>query len=166
MNRMLSGRDGDLLISVMNNLDTARRFLTEFTDMGLRQRGMTTINMPDDVCIGLEHHILINQSGTRDRWTTRVYRALDAILACPSHHFLCFFTGLDRTKPYLTQELNARVGELFKVLLDHPFFNDGCACKYFDTPRTKVVKGPLCRDRQSLQTNDILWAPGQMHLAS
>ncbi len=79
----LGGRDRHLLVAVVHDLDRARALLAELAHMGLGQRGVAAVDVADDVGIGLEHHVLVDQARARDRGAARVDRALDAVLCAP-----------------------------------------------------------------------------------
>ena len=126
---------------------------------------MAAVDVADDVGVGFQDHILVNQARAGNRRAAGVDGALDAVLARPGHHFLGLVAGLDRAQTDLAQQPDTGLGEFLEVLLDHAFFNDGRAGQHLDAARAEFVKGALRRDGQRLQTNDVLGTPGQVHLA-
>ena len=150
LQRRLRGRNGHFLVAVVNDLDRARRLLAQLADMRFRQGGVAAIDVTDDVGVGLQHHVLVDQAGARNRRAASVDGALDAILARPAHHLGRLVTGLDRTQTHLAQQTHARLSELLEVLLDHALFNDRGARQNLDTTGAEVVKSALRGDRQRL----------------
>ena len=66
LQRGLRRRDRDLLVAVVHDLDGARRLLAQLAHMRFRQRGVAAVDVADDVGVGLEHHILVDQPGAGD----------------------------------------------------------------------------------------------------
>ena len=80
------GEECSPFISVMHNFEGARRFLAEGHDLIVWQRGMTAVDVANDIGIGGEHDIFINQAGTRNRGAAGMNGALNPVLSGPGDH--------------------------------------------------------------------------------
>jgi hypothetical protein len=60
--RRSRGRQGNPLITVMNDLDRATGSLAKLANVALWQCGVASVDVADDVRICLEDNILINQA--------------------------------------------------------------------------------------------------------
>ena len=88
--RGAEGEEGGLLIAVMDDLDGALALLAEAADLIQRQSRMAAVDMADDIGIGFQHHILVDEARAGDGGAAGVDRALDAVFAGPGHHALGF----------------------------------------------------------------------------
>src|SRR5262249_17522971 len=144
------------LVAVVDDLDRARAFLAERADLVDRQRGVAAVDVADDVGVGLQHHVLVDQAGAGDRRAAGVDRALDAVLARPRHHLPGFPAALDAAEADLAQELHARLGQLLEVALDHALLDHRRARMHFDAAGVEGVEGALRRDGERLHADDVL----------
>ena len=78
------------------------------TDLVVRQRRVAAVDVADDIRVGLEHDVLVDQPGARNRRAAGMDGALDAVFARPRHH-ACRAVGPSFTaaKPDLAQQLDA-----------------------------------------------------------
>ncbi len=152
-------------VAVVHELDAARALLDEFDDLIVGKRGMAAVDVADDVGIGLEHHVLVDQAGPGDRRTAGVDRALDAVLARPGHHRLRLVRRLHRTEAHLAHEPHPAGGELAEVLLRHLPLRYGGAGVQLDPEGAEVRVHALRGDRPGLEADDVLGASREVHLA-
>ena len=130
---------------------------------------MAAVYVPDDISIGLQHHMLVDQPRARNGGAARMDRALDAVTARPAHHLRSLITRFDRSQTDFAEESNTRGREIDEVLLDHAFFNHRGTRQH--PHATAHARGPhpikraLCGDRERLHADDVLGASGQVHLA-
>ena len=165
LQRRLRRRDRDALVAVVDDLDGARRLLAEFADVRLGQRRMAAVDVADHVGVGLEHDVLVDQAGPRDRRPARVDRAADAVLPGPRDHLLRLVAGLHRAEAHLAEQRDAGRGEVREVLLDHAFLDDWRTGQDLHPAGAEVVERALRRDRERLESDDVLRASGQVHFA-
>ena len=121
--RCAHGQQAGTLIPVMDYLDAAPTLLAKTNDLVIREGSMATINMADDVGIGLQHHVLVDETGARDRRATGVNGALHTVFARPGNHLLRRIANLHRAEAHLAEKLNPSFREGFEILLHHTFFN-------------------------------------------
>ena len=67
----------------MNNLQRPRRFRTQGHDLIIRQRGVAAVDVADDVGIGGQHDVFVDQARAWNRRPAGVNRALNPEL--PAH---------------------------------------------------------------------------------
>jgi hypothetical protein len=165
LQRGLGRRNGHLLVAVVHDLDGARTLLAQLAHVRLGQRGVAAVDVADDVGVGLQHHVLVDQARARDRGAAGVDGALDAVLARPRDHLLGLVAGLHRAQADFAQQAHAGFGQFLEVALDHALLDDGRTGQHLHAAGAEVVEGALRGDGQRLQADDVLGPAGQVHLA-
>ncbi len=139
----------------------AGALLAEAADLGKRQRRVAAVDVADHVGIGFEDDVRVDQPGARDRWAAGVDRALDAVFARPGDHPLRLVALLDAAEPDLAEQLDAGLGHLAKILLDHALLEHRRAGVQLDPARTEGGEGALRRDRERLDPDHVPGRPGR-----
>ncbi len=126
---------------------------------------MPAIDMADHICVGGEHNVFIDQTGTGNRGPARVNRALDSILARPSDHLTRGRSIFYATQPDLPQHGDASRCQLFKILLNHSMLDHRSPRMNSHAPGTKHRKCPLGKDGHRFHADHIFRPPRRVHLA-
>ena len=142
-----------------------RAALAQADDLIVRQRGVAAVDVADDVGVGRQHHVRVDQPGARDRRAAGVDGAADAVLARPRHHLLRLVGFLDAAEADLAQQRDAGRGQFGEVALDHALLEHRRAGQHLDAARAEAGEGALRGDRQRLDADDVLRPAGQVHLA-
>ena len=115
--------------------------LAQLAHMRFGQRGVAAVDVADDVGVGLEHHVLVDQARARDRRAAGVDGALDAVLARPGHHLLRLVAGLDRAEADLAEQRRRRpAASSLKSLSTMPFSITGAPASTLTPPGRKLSK--------------------------
>src|SRR6266480_4772506 len=88
---------------------------------------MAAIDVADDVSIGLEHDVFVNETRSWDRRSASMNRALNSVFPSPGDHLACGLSVLDATQPYLAENIHACCCELFEIVFHHPVLDHGSA---------------------------------------
>ena len=139
--------------------------LAQADDLVVGQRGMAAVDMADDVGVGLEDDVLVDQAGARDGRAAGVDGALDSVPARPSDHPLGLLAGLDAPEADLAEQPDAGVRKIDEVLLLHPLLDHGRAGVDLHAVRPEVLEGALARDGQGLEADDVPGPARHVHLA-
>ena len=91
---------------------------------------------------------------------------LNAIFACPFDHLSGGFPGLDRTQTDLTKQCYPGIGKLFKIRLNHAFFNYRRTGQHFHPGRPEIFVPALRGNRHCFEPDNVFRAARRMHLAS
>ena len=127
---------------------------------------MPAIDVPGNVSVSRQHHVAVNQTRPRNRWPPSVNRALNSILARPSHHLPRRLSILHAAEPHFAKQRDSGFGQRFEILLHHPMLNHRRPSQNFHPARPQRSKRSLRANRHSLQSDHILRPPRRMHLAS
>src|SRR5438876_6999630 len=101
---------------------------------------MAAIDVADDVSIGLEYDVFVNETRSWDRGSAGMNRAMNSVFPSPGDHLACGFSVLDATQPYLAENIHACCCERFEVVFDHSVLDYRSACMSFDPPRPERLK--------------------------
>ena len=149
----------------MHDFERPRGLLTELHDLIAGQRRVPAIDVPDDVRVRLQHHVLIDQARSRDRWPSGVNRALDAILPRPQDHLPRRLPVLHATQPDFSQDGHARRRQFFEVFFDHAMLDHRCPAMNPYPTRAERRKYSLRKYRHRLDAHHVARPPGCVHLA-
>jgi hypothetical protein len=86
-------------IAVVNQFQTALAALADAADLSVGQGGMAAIDMADNVRVGFEHDIRVDQPGARNGRAAGVDRAVHAVLARPRTIFRAVGPSLTLPRP-------------------------------------------------------------------
>ncbi len=140
---MTGSKNGNTLVTVMHNFNAARRALAQLTDLLVRQGSMPAVNMADNVGVGFQYHVFIDQARAGNGWTAGVNGALNTVFARPFHHFSRFVAGLYTAQANFAQQLHARIGQVFEVGLNHALFNYRRTRQHLHATWAGIFKGTL-----------------------
>ena len=84
--RRAQRQQGGALVPVVHQLEAALAALAQANDLIVGQGGMAAVDMADDVGVGLQHHVLVDEARAGDRRAAGMDRAVEAMLARPGHH--------------------------------------------------------------------------------
>ena len=143
-------------VAVVDDFYGARTLLAQAANLIQGQRGVSAVDMADDVGVGLQHHIRIDQARPRNGRAAGVDGALDAILARPRHHLLRFLTLFDAAEPNLPQQFDTCVSHLLEILFYHALLDHRRAGMHLHAAGTHVHESALRRYRQCFDPGHIL----------
>ena len=154
------------LVAVMDDLDGAAAALAELADMRLRQAGMAAVDVADDVGIGLQHGVPVDQPAAGDGGAAGMDGALDAVFARPGDHLRAprsrIFTEPRPTSP---SKVTPAAANSAKSLSTMPCSSTGAPASTFTPAGRALKKARWAVIGQGLQANDVLRPAGQVHLA-
>src|ERR1700688_1464763 len=133
--------------------------LAQRRDLVVGKRRVAAINVADNIGVGLKHHIFIDQAGAGNRWASGVNRALDAVFAGPRYHLPRCLAVFNAAESDLAENLDARCGQFFEIILNHSMLDDRSAGINFYSSRTEGMKGTLGKNRHGFETDKFLGAP-------
>ena len=149
----------------MDDFDACAALFAQALNLVEGQGGMAAVYVTDDIGAGFEHHILVDQSGTRDRRSAGMNGGLDTVFARPVDHQLRLVAGLDATEADFAEQLYPCLAKLLEVFLDHSFFEDRRAGVHFDAADRERRKTALGGNPQRDDAFRILRAAGQVNFA-
>ncbi len=156
---------GGALVTVVHDFEAAPAAFADAGDLIVRQGGMPAIDMADDIGVGGQDDVLVDQPRAGDRRAASMDGALDAVFARPGDHLAGRLTVLHRAQPDLAEQADTGFGEIAKILLDHAVFDDRRPGMHFDAGRAKGRKGPLRGDGECLDPDDVARSAGHVHFA-
>ena len=148
----------------MDDLDAATALLAETDDLIIGQGGVAAVDVADDIGIGLQNDILVDQPGAGERGPAGVNGALDPVLARPADHALRLLSGLDAAEADLAEQLDAGRGEVDEVLLLHALFDDRRAGVNLHPAWPKAIEDALAGDGEGLEADDVAGPARHVHL--
>src|SRR5271170_1418033 len=149
----------------MHKLETATALFAKTVDLIVGQRGMTAVDMADDIGVRLEHDVLVDETGAGDRRAAGMDRAVDPIFASPGDHLARGRSILDAAEPDFAEIADAGAGQLGEVLFLHPRFDDRRAGVNLDAARAERRETTLRIYGHGLEADDVARPAGRMYLA-
>src|SRR5207245_10328234 len=96
---------------------------------------MAAIDVADDVSIGLEYNVFVNETRSWDRGSAGMNRALNSVFPSPGDHLASGLSVLDAAQPYLAENIHACCCERLAVVVDPSVLGYRRACMPFPPPR-------------------------------
>ena len=141
------------------------RFLAQSHDLIVGQRGVAAVDVSDDIGVGREHDVFVNQAGTGNRGAAGVDGALNPEFARPGHHLPRRGAVFHASQADLAQHGDARRGQVFEIFLDHSVLNHRRAGVNSHAAGSKGRERPLGKNRHGLQPDHIFRTAGSVHFA-
>ena len=132
--------------------------------MVVRQRGMTAVDMTDDVRVSRENDILVDEAGSGNGGPSGVDCTLNSIFARPSYHLTRRFAVLDRTQTDFAKEPHASRGKIAKVVFDHSVLDHRRPGMNLNSGRAEGRECALRRNCERFEPDDVSRPAGGMNL--